>query len=228
MPEKKETDLVNERIRFPQVMLIGPNGEQLGVMSSRDAYMRAIDYELDLLCVAPNAKPPVCKILNYGKYRFEAQKKAKENKRNQALHMVELKEIQLTPQIGEHDLMTKANRAKEFLTKGDKVKENESIDIDLSSGDLRLRFSPRRGRHEARERKQKRSLRHQELRYLSVPRVLLRRGGLLMNATVCDICGEPIYAEDARYEMPDGLTVCLCPDCLEDWAKDYECPGTVM
>lgn len=103
-------------------MLIGPNGEQLGIMSSREAYQQAIDYDLDLLCVAPNAKPPVCKILNYGKYRFEAQKKAKENKRNQAMHMVDLKEIQLTPQIGEHDLMTKANRAKEFLTKGDKVK----------------------------------------------------------------------------------------------------------
>lgn len=122
MPEKKDVDIVNERVRFPQVMLIGPNGEQLGVMSSREAYERAQDYDLDLLCVAPNARPPVCKILNYGKYRFEAQKKAKENKRNQAIHTVELKEIQLTPQIGEHDLLTKANRAHEFLSKGDKVK----------------------------------------------------------------------------------------------------------
>jgi len=122
MPEKKDVDLVNERVRFPSVMLIGPNGEQLGVMSSRDAYQKAIEYDLDLMCVAPNAKPPVCKILNYGKYRFEAQKKAKENKRNQAMKMVDLKEIQLTPQIGEHDLLTKANRAREFLEKGDKVK----------------------------------------------------------------------------------------------------------
>lgn len=122
MPVKNNTDLVNERVRFPSVMLIGPNGEQLGVMSSREAQEKANDCELDLLCVAPNAKPPVCKILNYGKYRFEAQKKAKENKRNQAMHMVNLKEIQITPQIGEHDLLTKANRAKEFLTNGDKVK----------------------------------------------------------------------------------------------------------
>ncbi|MCQ2792166.1 MAG: translation initiation factor IF-3 [Bacilli bacterium] len=122
IPEKHNTDLVNERIHFPQVMLIGPNGEQLGIMSSREANQRAQDYELDLLCVAPNARPPVCKILNYGKYRFEAQKKAKENKRNQAMHTVELKEIQLTPQIGEHDLLTKVNRATEFLKKGDKVK----------------------------------------------------------------------------------------------------------
>jgi len=123
MPEKQQnSDLVNERVRFPSVMLIGPNGEQLGVMSSREAYQKAIEYDLDLMCVAPNAKPPVCKILNYGKYRFEQQKKAKENKRNQQMHMVDLKEVQLTPQIGEHDLLTKANRAKEFLTHGDKVK----------------------------------------------------------------------------------------------------------
>jgi len=122
MPEKKETDIVNERVRFPSVMLIGPNGEQLGVMSSREAYQKAIEYDLDLLCVAPNAKPPVCKILNYGKYRFEMQKKAKENKRNQAMHMVDLKEIQITPQIGEHDLLTKANTARKFLEEGDKVK----------------------------------------------------------------------------------------------------------
>lgn len=122
-PERpQDSDLVNERVRFPSVMLIGPNGEQLGTMSSREAYQKAIEYDLDLLCVAPNAKPPVCKLLNYSKYRFEAQKRAKENKRNQAMHMVDLKEIQITPQIGEHDLMTKANRAKEFLTNGDRVK----------------------------------------------------------------------------------------------------------
>ena len=94
----------------------------LGKMSKNEALQKAYDEDLDLLWVAPNAQPPVCKILDYGKYRFEAQKKAKENKRNQAMHMVDLKEIQLTPQIGEHDLMTKANRAHEFLSKGDKVK----------------------------------------------------------------------------------------------------------
>ena len=73
-------DLVNENIRFPEVLLIGPNGEQLGVMSSREAQFKANDFDLDLLCVAPNAKPPVCKIINYSKYRFEQQKKAKEAK----------------------------------------------------------------------------------------------------------------------------------------------------
>ena len=75
--------MVNELIRFPTVLLIGPNGEQLGTMSSREAQMKANEYDLDLLCVAPNAQPPVCKIINYGKYRFEQQKKAKEARKNQ-------------------------------------------------------------------------------------------------------------------------------------------------
>ena len=113
-------DLVNENIRFPEVLLIGPNGEQLGVMSSREAQFKANDFDLDLLCVAPNAKPPVCKIINYSKYRFEQQKKAKEAKKNQ--HVVEIKEVQLTPQIGGHDMETKARAATKFLEAGNKVK----------------------------------------------------------------------------------------------------------
>jgi translation initiation factor IF-3 len=113
-------DLVNELVRFPTVLLIGPNGEQLGVMSSREAQLKANEYDLDLLCVAPNAQPPVCKIINYGKYRFEQQKKAKEARKNQ--HVVETKEIQLTPQIGTHDMETKARAAIKFLQDGNKVK----------------------------------------------------------------------------------------------------------
>ena len=74
-------------------------------MSSKEAYNIAVQHDLDLLCVAPNANPPVCKIINYGKYRFEQQKKARESKKKQ--HVVELKEVQLTPQIGDHDLETK-------------------------------------------------------------------------------------------------------------------------
>jgi translation initiation factor IF-3 len=89
-------------------------------MSSRNAYEMARQYDLDLVCVAPGATPPVCKILDYGKYRFEMQKKAKESKKKQ--HIVEIKEVQLTPQIGEHDLMTKARHAIEFLKEGNKVK----------------------------------------------------------------------------------------------------------
>ena len=113
-------DLVNENVRFPDVSLIGPTGEQLGVMSSREAQFKANEYDLDLLCVAPGAKPPVCKIINYSKYRFEQQKKAKEAKKNQ--HVVEVKEVQLTPQIGGHDMETKARAAVKFLEAGNKVK----------------------------------------------------------------------------------------------------------
>ena len=113
-------DLVNENVRFPEVLLIGPNGEQIGTMSSREAQFKANEYDMDLLCVAPGAKPPVCKIINYSKYRFEQQKKAKEAKKNQ--HVVEIKEIQLTPQIGAHDMETKGRAAIKFLQDGNKVK----------------------------------------------------------------------------------------------------------
>ena len=76
-------ELVNENIRFKEVLVISPTGEQLGKMFRREALEKASEYDMDLLCVAPNAQPPVCKILDYGKYRFEAQKKAKEAKKNQ-------------------------------------------------------------------------------------------------------------------------------------------------
>ncbi|MDY4818762.1 MAG: translation initiation factor IF-3 [Bacilli bacterium] len=119
-PKNTNTDLINERVRFPEVLLIGPAGEQLGKMSSKEAYNIAVQHDLDLLCVAPNANPPVCKIINYGKYRFEQQKKARESKKKQ--HVVELKEVQLTPQIGDHDLETKSKAARKFLLDGNKVK----------------------------------------------------------------------------------------------------------
>ena len=113
-------DLVNEKIRFPEVLVIGPDGTSYGKMSRFEAYKKAESMDLDLLCVAPQANPPVCKILNYGKYKFEAQKKAKEAKKNQKI--IELKEIQLTPQIGLHDLETKVKAAIKFLEDGNKVK----------------------------------------------------------------------------------------------------------
>ena len=119
-PNKTNQDLINERVRFPEVLLIGANGEQFGKMSSKAAYDVAVQADLDLVCVAPNANPPVCKIMNYGKYRFEQQKKAKENKKKQ--HTIEIKEIQLTPQIGQHDIDTKARAARRFLEEGNKVK----------------------------------------------------------------------------------------------------------
>jgi len=113
-------ELLNELIRFPNVRVIGPDGEQLGVMSSREAQLEANKYNLDLYCVAPTANPPVCKILNYGKYRYEQQKKAKESRKNQV--KIEVKEIQLTPQIGLHDMETKARAAVKFLADGNKIK----------------------------------------------------------------------------------------------------------
>lgn len=120
--DKYNGELVNENIRFPKVMVIGPDGEQLGVMSSREAVAKAEELELDLYCVAPKAIPAVCKIINYGKFRFEKQKQEKENKKNSKKNIIEVKEIQLTPQIGEHDLMTKVKAAIKFLQDGDKLK----------------------------------------------------------------------------------------------------------
>lgn len=120
-PEKKnDGDLINNQIRFAQVLVIDQNGKQLGVMNSYQANQLAEQAGLDLLCVAPGAKPPVCKILDYGKYRFEQQKKAKEAKKNQ--HIIDIKEIQISPQIGEHDLQVKVKAAIGFFQEGDKVK----------------------------------------------------------------------------------------------------------
>ncbi|MEY3610227.1 MAG: hypothetical protein RLZZ388_284 [Bacillota bacterium] len=120
-PEKKNNgDLINNQIRFAQVLVIDQNGKQLGVMNSYQANQLAEQAGLDLLCVAPGAKPPVCKILDYGKYRFEQQKKAKEAKKNQ--HIIDIKEIQISPQIGEHDLQVKVKAAIGFFQEGDKVK----------------------------------------------------------------------------------------------------------
>lgn len=118
--DKFNGDLVNERIHFKEVLVIGPDGESLGKMSRFQALNKAEEYELDLMCVAPQANPPVCKIINYGKYRFESQKKAKEAKKNQKI--IEIKEIQLTPSIGEHDIQTKVKAAIRFLNDGNKIK----------------------------------------------------------------------------------------------------------
>ena len=112
--------LVNENIRFKEVLVIGPKGEQLGVMMRREALEKAYDYELDLLCVAPNGNPPVCKIVDYGRYRFESQKKAKEAKRNQ--HVTEVKPMRLSPVIDTHDFDTKLRQARNWVEDGMKVK----------------------------------------------------------------------------------------------------------
>ncbi len=112
--------MINEQIRDKEVRLIGENGEQLGIFSSKEAYQMAQDAGLDLVKIAPTATPPVCKIVDYGKYKYEQLRKAKDAKKNQKVS--ELKEIRLTPNIDDNDLKTKANAARKFLTKGDKVK----------------------------------------------------------------------------------------------------------
>lgn len=112
--------MVNENIRFKEVLLIGPNGEQLGVVSRREALNKAEEYELDLFCVSPNANPAVCKILDYGKYRFEQQKRLKEAKRNQ--QVTEVKALRLSPVIDKHDFETKVRQAQKWLIDGVKIK----------------------------------------------------------------------------------------------------------
>ena len=112
--------MINGQIRDREVRVIGTDGEQLGVMSARDAQKLADEAELDLNKIAPKAKPPVCKIMDYGKFRYEQQKREKEAKKKQ--HVVETKEIRLSPNVEMNDLKTKANNARKFITKGDKVK----------------------------------------------------------------------------------------------------------
>lgn len=111
---------INEQIRDKEIRLIGEDGEQLGIMSPRDAMKIAEEAGLDLVKIAPTAKPPVCKIVDYGKYKYEQVRKEKEAKKKQ--HVIEIKEIRLSPNIDTNDLNTKINNARKFLTKGDKVK----------------------------------------------------------------------------------------------------------
>lgn len=112
--------MINEQIRDREVRLIGANGEQLGIMSARDAQKHAMEAGLDLVKIAPTAKPPVCKIIDYGKYKYELARKEKEAKKKQKT--IEIKEVRLSPNIEENDLNTKVNNARKFLTKGNKVK----------------------------------------------------------------------------------------------------------
>ena len=116
----REGPRVNEDIRVPQVRLIDQDGEMLGVMSARDALLRAYDAGMDLLEISPNAVPPVCKITDYGKYKYEQQKKANEARKKQKV--VELKEVKVRPNIDDHDYDVKMRQMKTFIGEGDKVK----------------------------------------------------------------------------------------------------------
>ncbi len=111
---------LNEEIRDREVRVVAADGEQLGIMSTNDALKIAAQKNLDLVKIAPQAKPPVCKIMDYGKYRFEKQKREKEARKNQ--RVIEIKEVQLSLNIDTHDLETKVNHARKFLTAGNKVK----------------------------------------------------------------------------------------------------------
>ncbi|WP_099469011.1 translation initiation factor IF-3 [Konateibacter massiliensis] len=112
--------MINEQIRDKEIRLIGENGEQLGVMSAKEAMQLAKEAELDLVKIAPTAKPPVCKIIDYGKYRYELARKEKEAKKKQKT--IDIKEVRLSPNIDGNDLNTKVNAARKFIEKGDKVK----------------------------------------------------------------------------------------------------------
>ena len=111
---------INEQIRDREVRVIGENGEQLGIMSSREALQKAEEAGVDLVKIAPTAKPPVCKLVDYGKFKFDAAKKEKDARKKQKTS--ELKEVWLSMTIDTHDLETKAKQALKFLSSGDKVK----------------------------------------------------------------------------------------------------------
>ena len=112
--------MINEQIRDREVRVIGEDGEQLGIMSSREAMRLAEEAGVDLVKIAPTAKPPVCKLVDYGKFKYEQTRKEKEAKKKQKV--IDVKEIRLSPNIDTNDLNTKVNAARKFLTKGDKVK----------------------------------------------------------------------------------------------------------
>ena len=112
--------MINEEIKDKEVRLIGPDGGQLGVVSAKEALAMADEHNLDLVKIAPQAKPPVCRIMDYGKHKFELAKREKEAKKNQKV--VSIKEVRLSPNIDSHDFDTKVNQGIKFLKAGDKVK----------------------------------------------------------------------------------------------------------
>lgn len=118
--EKKPVELVNDNIRFKEVLVIDEKGEKLGILLRREALEKAYEKNLDLYCVSPQGKPPVCRILDYGRFKFEQQKKAKEAKKKQ--HVTEVKGLRISPVIDKHDFETKVNHAKKWLQQGNKVK----------------------------------------------------------------------------------------------------------
>lgn len=112
--------MINEEIKDKEIRLIGPDGAQLGIVSVKEALLKADEHNLDLVKIAPQAKPPVCKIMDYGKHKFEIAKREKEARKNQKV--INIKEVRLSPNIDKHDFNTKINQGIKFLKSGDKVK----------------------------------------------------------------------------------------------------------
>lgn len=117
---KEKDNIVNGSIRAREMRVIDPDGEQLGVLSKKDALDKAGEYELDLVLVSPGAKPPVARIMDYGKFRYQQQRKAREQRKNQ--RTIQVKEIRLSPAIDDNDFNTKLRQGRKFIKKGDKVK----------------------------------------------------------------------------------------------------------
>ncbi len=120
--KKRQRDIpqINERIRFPKIRVIDTDGGQLGILSSQEALRIAEEKQLDLVLLSEKADPPVCRIMDYGKYKFEQEKKAKEAKKKQ--HAADVKEVKMRYKIEEHDYQVRVNQAERFLKSGDKVK----------------------------------------------------------------------------------------------------------
>nr|WP_198648815.1 translation initiation factor IF-3 [Cyanothece sp. BG0011] len=117
---KRDLPKINERIRFPEIRVIDSDGSQLGIITPEEALNVAQERDLDLVLVSETAKPPVCRIMDYGKYKFEQEKKAREAKKKQ--HTADVKEVKMRYKISEHDYQVRVNQAKRFLKSGDKVK----------------------------------------------------------------------------------------------------------
>ena len=119
---KRQRDLpqINEKIRFPKIRVIDTDGEQLGIISPQEALRVALEKELDLVLVSDKADPPVCRIVDYGKYKFEQEKKAREARKKQ--HTADVKEVKMRYKIEDHDYQVRVNQAERFLKSGDKVK----------------------------------------------------------------------------------------------------------
>lgn len=117
---QRDLPQINERIRFPEIRVIDSDGSQVGILSPKEALKLAEERELDLVLVSETAKPPVCRIMDYGKYKFEQEKKAREAKKKQ--HTADVKEVKMRYKIDDHDYQVRVNQAQRFLKSGDKVK----------------------------------------------------------------------------------------------------------